>query len=175
MDVGHRLRESDSQTAEGPRCHSMLEHVIENGESECSFFTTNTYEAKWRPTLNVNGQQIKYDPNPKFLGITYDRRRIFFSNASIVGSKMKQQAGALRCLASTGWDYEKSILRSTYVATRRSTVECASEAWLPWVSLSTMKMLEEQSPDKSRRFLLKQFQQKPTFQPLLLGPHSSAP
>ena len=42
---------------------------------------------------------------------------------SIVGSKMKQQAGALRCLASTHWGYKKSTLRSTYVATGRLTVE----------------------------------------------------
>ena len=55
---------------------------------------------------------------------------------------MKQQAGGLRCLASKDWGYEKSILRSTYIATGRSNVEYAAAAWLPWVSISTLGKLE---------------------------------
>ena len=57
---------------------------------------------------------------------------------STFGSEMKQQVGALRCLASTDWGNEKS----TYIATGRSTVEYAAVAWLPWVSLSTMEKQE---------------------------------
>ena len=60
----------------------------------------------------------------------------------IVHCKMKQQAGALRCLASTDWGYEKSALRSTYIAMGRSTVEYTAAAWLPWDSLSTVERLE---------------------------------
>ena len=63
-------------------------------------------------------------------------------HASIVGSKTKQLAGALRCLTSTDWGYEKSILRSTYIVTGGSTVEHAAVAWLPWVSISTIEKLE---------------------------------
>ena len=83
-----------------------------------------------------------YDPDSKFLGITYDRQLTFGLHASIVGSKMKLEAGGLRYLALTDWGYQKSTIRSTYVATGRSTVECAAAAWLPWVSLSTMERLE---------------------------------
>ena len=81
-------------------------------KSECSFLTTNTHEARWRPTLYLSRQQIKHSLNPKFLGITYDRQHSFGLHVSIVGSKMKQQAGAQRCLTSTDWSYEKSILHS---------------------------------------------------------------
>ena len=63
-------------------------------------------------------------------------------HASIVGSKMKQQAGTLRYLALTDWGYDKSILRSIYIASGRSTVEYAAAAWLPLVSISTMVMLD---------------------------------
>ena len=115
-------------------------------KSECSFFTTNTHEARWRPALYLSRQKMKYNPNPKFLGITYDRQITFGLHASIVGSKMKQQAGALRCLSSTDRGYEKSILRSAYIATDRSTDEYVAAAWLPWVSISMMEKLEAQSP-----------------------------
>ena len=110
---------------------------MENGAIS-SNFTTNTQEVKWRPVLYLNGQQIKYNPSHKFLGMTYDRQLTFGLHSSIVGSKMKQQAGTLRCLVSTYWGYEKSTLRPTYIATDRSIVENAAAAWLPWVSLSKM-------------------------------------
>ena len=70
---------------------------------------------------------------------------------------------------------QKSTLWSTYIATGRSTVEYAGAAWLPWVSLSRMEKLEEQSPDKSRGLRLRRFYQEPTFQPLLPWPHNSVP
>ena len=66
-------------------------------KSECSFFTSNTHEARWRPDLSR--QQIKYNPSPEFLGIAYDRQLKLGLHSSIVDSKMKQQAGALRCQA----------------------------------------------------------------------------
>ena len=34
---------------------------------------------------------------------------------------------------------DKSILLSTYIASRRLSVEYAAAAWLPWVSPSTME------------------------------------
>ena len=106
-------------------------------KSECFFFTTNTHEATWRPALYLCRQQIKYHPNPKFLVIAYNRHLSFGLHASIVGSKMKQQYGA-----STDWGYDKSIIRSTYIATGRSTVVYAAAAWLPCASFSTKEKLE---------------------------------
>ena len=73
---------------------------------------------------------------------SHDRQLTFGSHASIVGSKMKQQAGALRCLTSTDWGYDKSTLRFSYIAMDRSAVEYTAAAWLPWDSLSTMEKQE---------------------------------
>ena len=100
---------------------------------ECSFLTTNTHEARWRPALYLSRQQIKNNPNPKFLGITYDRQLTIGSHASIVSSTRKQQAAALRRLESADSGYEKSILRFTYIATGWATVEYKAAACLPWV------------------------------------------
>ena len=109
-------------------------------KSQCSF--TNTHEAIWRPISYLSRQQIKYKTNPKFLRITYDRQLSLGLNAPIFGSKMKQQAGALRCLASTDWGYEKSMSRSTCIAKGRSTAEDTAAAWLPLVSITTTEKLE---------------------------------
>ena len=126
-------------------------------KSECSFFTTNTQEAKWRPALYHNEKQIKYCPRPIFIGITYDQQLTFGLHMSIVGSKMKQQGGALMCLGLLYWGYNKSILRSTYIATDRSMSSMQQrhgyhgfhfQQWRGWKGVRGM--LEEQSPDKSR-------------------------
>ena len=38
---------------------------------DCSFFSTNTHETSWRPSLHFNGQQLECNPSPKFLGVTF--------------------------------------------------------------------------------------------------------
>ena len=48
-------------------------NVVQTAQkSRCSFFTTNTHAARWRPALFLSRQQIKLNPKPKFLGITSD-------------------------------------------------------------------------------------------------------
>ena len=125
MDTGHGLGESDIQTTEGTECCNKLEHIM-NNEVVSPKIRLLTNEERWRSAPYISRQHIKCNPNPKFLGVTYDRQLNFCLHASIVGSKMKQQAGALRCLASTYWGYGKSILRSIYIAMSRSTVEYAA-------------------------------------------------
>ena len=111
-------------------------------KSECFFFTTNTHEASWCPNLKLSGHALKYNPLPKFLGVTYDRQLTFAPHATTVGGKLRRQASALRCLATADWGYDKQTLRATFIATGRSAVEYAAAAWLPWVSSSTMEKLE---------------------------------
>ena len=106
-------------------------------KSEYSLFTTNTHEASWRPNLKLSGHALKYNPIPKFLGVTYERQLTFASHAATVGGKLQIQTSALRCLATTD-----QTLRATYIATGRSALEYAAAALLPWVSSSTMEKLE---------------------------------
>ena len=56
--------------------------------------------------------------------------------------KLRRQASALRCLATTDWGYDKQTLRATFIATGKSAVEYAAAAWLTWVSSLTMEKLE---------------------------------
>ena len=119
-----------------------MENEAVKQKSEYSFFAIDTHEARWRPALYLSWQQIKHIPNPKFLGITYDRQLPLGLHAPTGSSRMKQRDRALWCLALTDLGCEKSILQSTYIATGKSTVEYAAVAWIPWVSLSTMEKLK---------------------------------
>ena len=74
--------ESDIHTTEGTRCCKKLEHVMENGavspKIRVLFSTTNTHEAKWRPSQYLSRQQTKHNSNTKFLGThTIDRSPLF--------------------------------------------------------------------------------------------------
>ena len=108
-DAGHGLGGNDIQTTEKTRYSNKLEHIVEIElsvkKSECSFFTTNMHEARWRTAPYLSKQQIKYNPNPNFLRITYVSQLIIGLHASIVGSKLehcgarRQQTGAMRNLS----------------------------------------------------------------------------
>ena len=80
---------------------SQWKMEISAQKSESSFFSSNTHEADWKPTVQLNGHQIPYNATPKFLGVTFDRQPTFGTHAELVGGKTKRQVGALRCLAST--------------------------------------------------------------------------
>ena len=45
--------------------------------SECSFFSTNSHESKWQPTLTLHGQPVRDNATPKFPCATYDRQFTF--------------------------------------------------------------------------------------------------
>ena len=55
---------------------------------------------------------------------------------------MKRQARALKSLAETDWDYEKEIIKTTYITTSRSLIEYSGAAWLPWLLKTSIETLE---------------------------------
>ena len=63
---------------------------------ECSFFSTNSYESKWQPSLTQDGQPVRYNATPKFLGVTYHRQLTFSRHAALIGNSLKRQKGALQ-------------------------------------------------------------------------------
>ena len=79
--------------------------MLSTQKSECSFFSTNSHESKWQPTLTLDGQPVGYNATPKFHGVAYERQLTFSRHAALVGNSLKRQAGALQKLASTSWGY----------------------------------------------------------------------
>ena len=109
---------------------------------ECAFFSTNSHEAKWRPSITIEGRPLKYNPTPTFLGIKYDRQLTFGGHVEEVTKKVKRRSQAIRKLGNTDWGYEKEVLRGTYIAVGRSVIEYAAPAWIPWTSKTNLENLE---------------------------------
>ena len=55
---------------------------------EVGFFTSDTSEFEWKPNVEVEGRALPFTPNPKFLGIKYDRMFSFTDHAKEAASKM---------------------------------------------------------------------------------------
>jgi len=100
--------------------------------------TANSHEAKWRPSITIEGRPLKYNPTPTFLGIKYDRQLTFGGHVEEVTKKVKRRAQAIRKLGNTDWGYEKEVLRGTYIAVGRSVIEYAAPAWIPWISKTNL-------------------------------------
>ena len=100
--------------------------------TEGCFFSTNWHESKRQPTLTLDGQAVRHNDTPTYLGVTYDRQHTFSCHANLVDNSLRRQAGALQKLASTSWGYDRQTLSTTYIATGRSKVEYGTSYWLLW-------------------------------------------
>ena len=58
-------------------------------KSECRFFSTNSHESKWQPTITLDGQPIRYNATPKFCGVTYDRHLTLYHHVALVNNSLR--------------------------------------------------------------------------------------
>ncbi len=53
------------------------EMVLNADKCEGTFFSTNSHEANWQPTIIANNTRLHHNPLPKFLGVILDRLSTF--------------------------------------------------------------------------------------------------
>ncbi len=51
--------------------------VLNVDKCQATFFSTNSHEANWQPTIIANNTRLHHNPQPKFLGVTLDRLLTF--------------------------------------------------------------------------------------------------
>ena len=100
-------------------------------KSEVSFFTTSSREAQWIPNILVEGETIKYEKTPRFLGVKLDRDLFFGPHAEEVASKMARKQRIIGAVANTDWGWKKEYLVRLYTALIDSIPKYAGFAWLP--------------------------------------------
>ena len=65
------------------------------GKCEVSFFTSNSHEFDWRPSVEVDGRPLAFNPTPKFLGIKFDQMFSFAEQAKEVAARMAKGSSIL--------------------------------------------------------------------------------
>ena len=98
-------------------------------KSEATFFSPATKEAKWRPSLFINGQTVPFNPSPKFLGIHLDLSLSFQEHVKYVTEKVSQRCRMLGSLAGKQWGWRKENLRKVYLPGSRGYQKLRYRNW----------------------------------------------
>ncbi len=74
--------------------------VLNADKCEVTFFSTNSYEVNWQPTIIANNTRLHHNPLPKFLGVTLDRLLTFGPHIQNIFTKAAARCGVLASLTS---------------------------------------------------------------------------
>ena len=91
--------------------------------------------------LKLEGQKLKQDKCPTYLGITFDPRLTWKHQIEKAQNKGIQRLSILKKLAGTQWGANADILKKTYKGYVRPTLEYGMSAWgstAPIFILSTL-------------------------------------
>ncbi len=90
--------------------------VFNADKCEVTFFSTNSHEANWQPTISANNTRLHHNPLPKFLGVTLDRLLTFGPHIQSISTKAPSRCRVLASLTSKEWGWRKDQLIKVYKA-----------------------------------------------------------
>ena len=116
---------------------------LQLSESKCtlSFFSQHPGEASWHPSLEVEGNFLRFEPNPVFLGVRYDRVLSFRQHAEMVAARAAGRSRVLSMLAGQDWGWRRASLLPVFLALVRSVLDYCAAGWQPWLSRSNFEIL----------------------------------
>ena len=88
---------------------------------------TKTRQSK-EITLKINGEKLKEEEQPTYLGVTFDRRLTWNSQIQRSHTRAKIRLGLMKKLASTQWGANKDVLKKLYVGRVRPVLEYGTTA-----------------------------------------------
>ena len=111
-------------------------------KSEVTFFSTLRKEANHIPSVNIDGVPIPFNPNPKLLGVTFDRELTFGPHVKRVSKEAVSKTKLLAAVGNSKWGWKKDNLTPLYYAYVRSKLDYSGPGWQPWLSKTNIKVLE---------------------------------
>ena len=88
-----------------------------------TIFTNSAKVASKSLSLKYNGQPLKKETNPVYLGVTMDQRMTLEKHMRNVKEKASRRLNIIKRLASTTWGADKNTLRQLYLGYVRSSME----------------------------------------------------
>jgi hypothetical protein len=108
---------------------------------EVSFFSADPYEAKWEPVVEVEGTHLAFNPNPLFLCVELGRTLSGKEQADKKAASLSKGSRMLMALSGSNWGWSSDLLWKVYQTSLLSEATFAGGGWLPWLSVSSMEML----------------------------------
>ena len=64
---------------------------LNGSKSEVSFFSNKKEDLGWTPTISIGGQDVRFEPTPRLLGVTLDRNMSFGTHVDLTVSKVAKK------------------------------------------------------------------------------------
>ena len=94
----------------------------------CAFHLYNA-QANRELRINLNGQRIRHEPHPVYLGVTLDRSLSYHEHMKKTAAKVGTRNNLLSKLAGSSWGAFAPTLRSSALALCYSTAEYCAPVW----------------------------------------------
>ena len=132
-------------------------------ETKCtvSFFSQHPGEASWSPSFEVEGKTLRFEPNPVFLGVKFDRVLSFKAHAEMVAARAVGRSRVLSMLAGQDWGWRRASLLPVFLAFVRSVLDYCAAGWQPWLARSSFEILTR-AQNRALRLVTGQCRTTPT-------------
>jgi hypothetical protein len=94
-----------------------------------SVFHLHNASATRELTVTLDGQRLRHDPHPVYLGVTLDRTLNYKEHLVKSAGKLKSRNNLLMKLAGSSWGANANTLRSSALALCYSVAEYCSPVW----------------------------------------------
>ena len=152
-----KIEEATAKVSEWSKKHKLNLNL---NKCEIGVFSSNTHESQWKPEVRLDGQVLNVNPNPVFLGVTYDRSLTFTAQSMKVASRMTKGCRVLGALSNRDWGWSNWHLRRIYQATSLSILKYCAASWIPWLAGNNLDRLE-QAQNKCLRVISGQYSSTP--------------
>ena len=116
--------------------------LLNPSKCEVSFFSVDPHLANLQPNLLLLGSRLRFNLNPTFLGVTFDRTLSFSKQISSLKVKFFSRLKAFHCIFASSCGPCKEFLSLLYEAFLRPLLTYAPPGWFPFLSVTNITKLE---------------------------------
>ena len=102
---------------------------LSESKTVCSIFHLANRLAKQPLIIRHDRKDLKFDPEPVYLGVTLDRSLTFGPHLKKAALKLSKRVNLIKKLAGTAWGADFTTLRTSVLALVHSAAEYAAPAW----------------------------------------------
>jgi hypothetical protein len=125
---------------------------------KCEVSSADPHEAK--PVVEVEGTILRFNPTPKFLNVGLGRTLSGKEQADSKAASLTKGSWVLMALSGTDWGWSGDLLRKVYQTSLLSEATYAGGGWLPWLSASSVDMLNR-AQNRNLRVITEQLASTP--------------
>ena len=112
---------------------------INTDKTVFGLFSLNNKVTADQVKLRINGQNLKHEEYPKYLGVELDRKLTLKEHLKELTKRASSRLNLLKHLSSLNWGADKSTLRQLYVGYVRSVIDYS----LPLQSIASQSSLSQ--------------------------------